>query len=478
VDARADVYALGCLLFFTLTGALPFPRESDEAKLWAQLSDPPPKPSAHGAPEAFDAVVERALAKAPNDRYPSAGDLGRAALAAAAGRQPVRTERVVARGAAAPIEMETVTAHRPAGVSLSADIVDVEASRTRIQRARGPALLSVALFAAAGIGVVTALMFSRRENPSAAFAPTATPTATATQSPTPTPTPQLRATGSLKVGRRPNVARAAGGNVFVASNRRPRVSIIDARTRKMRSYAPNIGVGAADAAVGRGSVWLAVSRSHVVVRLDARTGRVRRRIPVAGYPTAIALSGDALWVALTNNGNVPDTLLKLDPRDGRTLASVQYRFGIASLTISPKALWVVSRFRSFTFRADPRTGEPVARVQIGHGPATDLAYGRGYIWVTVPEDDIVYKIRISTAEEIPIAVGHFPRQVELAGDTVYVTDYTSNDVYAIDARSSHLIGAPAVVPANPYSIAITSDAIWVTSPPEDRVTQLVTARSG
>src|SRR5687767_15161976 len=37
IDARADVYALGCLLFFLLTAQVPFPSEGDEAKLWAHL---------------------------------------------------------------------------------------------------------------------------------------------------------------------------------------------------------------------------------------------------------------------------------------------------------------------------------------------------------------------------------------------------------------------------------------------------------
>ena len=110
IDARADVYALGCLLFYALTGDVPFKRESDEARLWAHLSEPPPKPSEHGVPDAFDPVIERALAKDPEERYPSAGDLGRAALAAAVNRRPTERERLVAKGAAAPIESPTVTA--------------------------------------------------------------------------------------------------------------------------------------------------------------------------------------------------------------------------------------------------------------------------------------------------------------------------------------------------------------------------------
>src|SRR6188472_2998740 len=45
VDARADIYALGCVLYYALTGHVPYERESDEARLWAHLSEDPPKPS-------------------------------------------------------------------------------------------------------------------------------------------------------------------------------------------------------------------------------------------------------------------------------------------------------------------------------------------------------------------------------------------------------------------------------------------------
>jgi serine/threonine protein kinase len=104
VDGRADTYALGVVLFEALTGRVPYTRESDVAKLYAHLNDPVPAPSTArpGLPPALDAVVTRAMAKDPDDRFPSAGDLGRAATAALEGMAPPGSERTVARGPAAP----------------------------------------------------------------------------------------------------------------------------------------------------------------------------------------------------------------------------------------------------------------------------------------------------------------------------------------------------------------------------------------
>ena len=101
IDARADVYALGCVLFEALTGRVPFPRPGDAARMYAHIQEEPPRPSATaaGLPPAFDDVVLRALAKEPEDRYASAGDLASAAGGAAGGVQP---ETAVSRPPSAP----------------------------------------------------------------------------------------------------------------------------------------------------------------------------------------------------------------------------------------------------------------------------------------------------------------------------------------------------------------------------------------
>jgi serine/threonine protein kinase len=90
IDARVDVYALGCLLYQAVTGRVPFPRPVSAATMLAHMDEPPPLISAvlPGAPPGLDTVVTTAMAKDPEERYPTAGHLGRAALTATRLRTP------------------------------------------------------------------------------------------------------------------------------------------------------------------------------------------------------------------------------------------------------------------------------------------------------------------------------------------------------------------------------------------------------
>ena len=195
VDARTDVYSLGCVLFQALTGTVPYPLDNDLAKLYAHDSKPPPSAldRAPHLPRAFESVLQRALAKAPEDRYLSAGDLGKAALAAASDESLSRAERNVAFGAAAPATAEAVTAPatRPRGAltppdtppgATDADLPRAAATITpaRPGNRRGLALAAIAAAAA----VIAALVFvptsGGDDSPEKAKAPDETVAADAT----------------------------------------------------------------------------------------------------------------------------------------------------------------------------------------------------------------------------------------------------------------------------------------------------------
>jgi Protein kinase domain len=172
IDARVDVYALGGMLYKTLTGEVPFPREGEAAKLYAHLNDDPPAPSLFTplVPASLDRVIARAMAKDPAERYPSAGDLGRAATAAITGGEVAEPERTVATGAAAgartaelgPEPTRTATAPAAAGVgggggdetAATTRPVPPEDRPDRTQKRRRTGALALAAGAAALVAIV------------------------------------------------------------------------------------------------------------------------------------------------------------------------------------------------------------------------------------------------------------------------------------------------------------------------------------
>ncbi len=73
VDARSDIYSLGCTLYFLLTGGPMFSKSSMVARILAHRATPPPRLSVAGrdAPEGLNSLFQRMVAKSPNDRFAS-----------------------------------------------------------------------------------------------------------------------------------------------------------------------------------------------------------------------------------------------------------------------------------------------------------------------------------------------------------------------------------------------------------------------
>jgi serine/threonine-protein kinase len=85
VDARTDVYSLGCVLYECLSGSPPFDRGADIAVMHAHLTQPPPLLSSirSDLPKSLDRTITRAMAKDPDERYATCTELIQAARAAA-----------------------------------------------------------------------------------------------------------------------------------------------------------------------------------------------------------------------------------------------------------------------------------------------------------------------------------------------------------------------------------------------------------
>jgi predicted Ser/Thr protein kinase len=436
VDARADVYALGGLLHLMLTGAVPFERESDEAKLWAHLAEPPPIPSAlrPGLPGEFDHIVQRAMAKEPDARFPSAGDLGRAARAAVRGESP-GPERTVARGVAAP-----GGAGPEPGLLDGSRTVATKRSRRRPSRRRTAA--AVAALAAILVTAAVVVLVSQGGGGSPAKAVAARgPTVGATVQP---------------VGFRPRDIAVADGDLWVISATRDHLSRLDAATLRPDGVQTRIGAGALSITARGDVVWVAIGRRSEVLKVDAQNGQVVHRVHVPNAPWVITASRDGLFVAARNFAG-PDLLLRYDAaghvRDRRHLPD-----DITAVAVGHGRVWAgTTKSRVFGFDTQLRPKTPFWLTD----PAAQMTYGAGYLWASVPKDDAVARYDPRTNSVVTNNAGHRPAGLAVAGGSVFVASNTDHHLVRLAPQTGAPVGAPLRMPPNPWAVAAGEGHVWV-----------------
>ncbi|MBK9034500.1 MAG: serine/threonine protein kinase [Myxococcales bacterium] len=229
VDARTDLYAVGVMLFELLTGDLPFVRDDPAEVIAAHRTSPPPllcerNPAGVYSAE-LEAVLVRALAKAPADRYPSATEMARALAAV----PEARVGRVVAMTPAPtplvprPLDSgtmvlgsEAMIAIEPAAVAsvAAAPVVAVAAAPVVAVAAAPPAVEPLAV--EPPVPVVAAPAVVPLALPPAAAMPMPVVAPMRAMTPTPTPLGRLRKlVGSLDRRGRVIAAAVVGGTVVV-----------------------------------------------------------------------------------------------------------------------------------------------------------------------------------------------------------------------------------------------------------------------
>lgn len=141
LDARTDVYALGCVLYEMLAGEMPYSGPNAQAILAKRLSEPAPSlQTTRDLPVAVERTVARALARTPADRYATAAEFARALQAVDAPSRPIMTRRwraaaallLIAVGVAAAIRFRG-SATGPAAPASAAVLPFADLSQNRNQ---------------------------------------------------------------------------------------------------------------------------------------------------------------------------------------------------------------------------------------------------------------------------------------------------------------------------------------------------------
>jgi YVTN family beta-propeller protein len=407
VDGRADLYALGCVLFQCITGELPFARGNDAAALYAHLEEQTPRPSElrPELPTALDDVVAKALAKAAADRWQSGAEL-RAAAQAAMTRAPPHRARTARRA-------------------------------------------FVAGAAAAALVLAGALAFRARDDPHLAAIDgdavgVIDPDGGEISAPL------------YRVGRDPGALAVGGGLVWSSSQRDDVVSGIDrAAGQVVKIPVRDDPAGMAFAA---GSLWVANRQGRTLSQIDPRRNALVQEIPVGNGPSAVAAGFGALWVA----SSVDRKLFRVDLQRARKTAEVDLGTNAGAVATGAGAVWAASEENGSVYRIEPRPAVVSKTIRVGNGPVAVVATDRA-VWVANRQDGTVSRIDPATDSVRDIVrVGRDPVALAATDDGVWVAN-------SGDGTLSRISGSRVVdsfrVGAAPTALAVADGALWTAARP-------------
>ncbi|WP_052592809.1 serine/threonine-protein kinase [Luteipulveratus mongoliensis] len=315
LDHRADQYALGCVLFKTLTGRVPFPRETDAARMYAHVSAPvPPLDSVRpGVGGPLDGVVARAMAKRPVDRYGSAGEFTRAA------RQAI----------ASPLSTGSAAIPTPA--------TPTGGTKRRAWVIGGVAATVLAL------GGVAALTLPDR---SPAAGPTTSTTAGGP--------PAGRIVGApIKVGTGPVDLTDGDGYLWTANGDAASISRIDPRSRAATDF--SVAGQPTEMVVGQGKAWV-WNYSSAITPVDVRTGTSGALIRLAADIGQIAAGDKAVWFSAPSKGAIGKIDMVTGQFDGRYIHVGQRPVAIS---VANGKVYVVNQSDRTLVTVEEKTGQVI-----------------------------------------------------------------------------------------------------------------------
>ncbi len=411
VGPPADVYSLGCVLFEALTGVVPSARR--------EAGEEP------RVPAGLDAVVERAVAKDPSGRYPSAGAL----IAAAREREGAGM---------APTQVLSESRGRRTAVSAG--------DGGWRERLRGPILAWVA--GGAALVVAMALLVGTLVGGGG-----------------------IDVSRPIPIGAAPLRVATSSEAIWVTSEPDGTLTRLDPERGERVGQPLRLGAGISGVAVGAGSVWVSDPPRGQVLRIDPGAGgRVVQRIEVGGSPGPIAFGGGRVWVADGKGAGIA----VVNAKGGRV-----HRRGLAPhaaplrLGVGAGGLWVSSASTGNIRRIDLGTLRVDAPIPVGRGPA-GVTVAAGRVWVANSRGGTVTKVDPSIHSVLgdPIEVGGRPGGIDAGTSTVWVASAAEDAVTRIDLESGERSGAPIQVGAEPGAVAVGESAVWVADNGEGAVTRI------